>query len=148
MDTKKRSGFTIIELVVVIIILAILAAFAIPKYMDMSTKSRVSVVNGLYGSMQAAAALVYSLALANGITTATTNANLGGGLIVSVGAGSYPTADPDYGIGAVLGSQTGFTPTNITSGVRYDLKSGTATCSVQYLTTTGQPNITAITSGC
>jgi MSHA pilin protein MshA len=148
MDTKKQNGFTIIELVVVIIVLAILAAFAIPKYMNISTQSRISVVNGLYGSMQAAAELVRSLALAQGYTAATSNVNLGDGLVVSINSKSYPIADPTYGIGAVLGSTTGFTATSITSGVRYDLTSGVSTCSVSYVITTAQPTITPITSGC
>ena len=149
MDTKKQNGFTIIELVVVIIVLAVLAAFAIPKYMDISTKSRISVVNGLYGSMQAAAELVRSLALAKGLTTTTSGADLGDGLIVSINSKSYPIASATSGIGAVLGSATGIVTTAITNGIRYDLTSGISTCSVSYvITDTTLPTITNTTSGC
>jgi MSHA pilin protein MshA len=148
MDTKKQNGFTIIELVVVIIVLAILAAFAIPKYMSISAQSRISVVNGLYGSMQAAAELVRSLALAKGLTTTTSNADLGDGLIVSINSKSYPIASA-AGIGAVLGSTTGFVTASITNEIRYDLTSGISTCSVSYvITDTTQPTITTTTGGC
>lgn len=149
MDTKKQNGFTIIELIVVIIVLAVLAAFAIPKYMNISTNSRISVVNGLYGSMQVAAEMVRSLALAKGLITTTSNADLGDGLIVSINSKSYPIASAAYGIGAVLGSTTGFVTANITNGIRYDLTSGTSTCSVSYvITDTTLPTITTTTSGC
>lgn len=148
MDTKKQSGFTIMELVVVIIVLTVLAVFVIPRYMNVSTQSRISIVNGLSGSMRAAAELVRSLALAQGYTAAASSVNLGDGMVVSINNESYPIADAAYGIGAVLGDTAGFVTTAIPGGVRYDLISGVSTCSVLYEITTAQPTITTATSGC
>jgi prepilin-type N-terminal cleavage/methylation domain-containing protein len=57
---KKQSGFTMIELVMVIVILGILAAVAIPRFMDMRGDAEKSVVNSLVGSLRTARSLAYS----------------------------------------------------------------------------------------
>jgi MSHA pilin protein MshA len=66
MKNLKARGFTLIELVVVITILGILAAFAIPKFIALDKQARVATVNGLAGSVSSAAALARSLSMANG----------------------------------------------------------------------------------
>lgn len=66
---KKSSGFTLIELVVVIVILGILAATAAPKFMDLQKDARVSALNGLMGAMKSANSMVYSKAILAGQDT-------------------------------------------------------------------------------
>jgi MSHA pilin protein MshA len=44
---KKQQGFTLIELVTVIIILGILAAFAIPRFINLTTEARAASIEGL-----------------------------------------------------------------------------------------------------
>jgi MSHA pilin protein MshA len=66
MKNLKARGFTLIELVVVITILGILAAFAIPKFISLDTQARVATVNGLVGTVKSAAALARSLGQAIG----------------------------------------------------------------------------------
>jgi len=62
MDLKAR-GFTLIELVVVITILGILAAFAIPKFVALDQQARFATITGLGGSVKSAAALARSLSM-------------------------------------------------------------------------------------
>jgi MSHA pilin protein MshA len=64
----KQSGFTMIELVMVIVILGILAAVALPRFMDMRGDAEESVVTSLVGSLRAARGLAYSkLVLCGGL---------------------------------------------------------------------------------
>ncbi|MGL5906326.1 MAG: type II secretion system protein [Shewanella sp.] len=59
---KKQQGFTLIELVVVIIILGILAVTAAPKFINLQGDARASALQGLKGAIQGANSLVYSKA--------------------------------------------------------------------------------------
>lgn len=64
----KQNGFTMIELVMVIVILGILVAVAIPRFMDMRSDAEESVVSSLVGSLRSARSLAYSkLVLCGGL---------------------------------------------------------------------------------
>ncbi len=57
---NKTEGFTLIELMIVVAIIGILAAIAIPKFADLVTKSKESAVKGSLGSLRSAISIYYS----------------------------------------------------------------------------------------
>ncbi len=58
MNTQK--GFTLIELIMVIVILGILSAFAVPKYVDLTSDARTATINGIAGALSSASAINYA----------------------------------------------------------------------------------------
>ncbi len=73
---KNQQGFTLIELVVVIIILGILATVAAPKFLNLQGDARVSSLAGMKGAIQSANALVYSKASLAGVEKSALNTDL------------------------------------------------------------------------
>ncbi|HOZ08148.1 MAG TPA: prepilin-type N-terminal cleavage/methylation domain-containing protein, partial [candidate division Zixibacteria bacterium] len=57
---RNRRGFTLIELVIIIVILGILAAVAIPKYQDLSGEAREASARSALGSMRSAVTIFYA----------------------------------------------------------------------------------------
>jgi len=69
MRNDRNAGFTLIELVIVIVILGILAAVAIPKYEDMREQARTAALKGQLGSIRSAVAIQYARNALSGSAT-------------------------------------------------------------------------------
>lgn len=84
----KQEGFTLIELIVVIVILGILAVTAAPKFIDLQGDARASALQGLAGAMKGAATLVHGKALvANKVSSS-------GDQFVCIGSTSQSSCSP------------------------------------------------------
>lgn len=140
----RQKGFTLVELVVVIVILGILAAVALPRFVNLQKEARTAAVNAMAGGIRSAVALAQSKYLAVGNMTATTvDMN---GINVDVTAGTGIPTGASTGIGAALQSTDGFNVTYGSPTTFQPTNGGSATCRAAYDPTNGQ--VTVTTTGC
>jgi MSHA pilin protein MshA len=138
---KKQSGFTLIELVVVMVILGILAAVALPKFVDMSTQARVAKMAGAVGAVKSAVALTHAKWLAQGSTGTVALEGVTTPLTMVNG---YPAAGD---IASAAGLDSSYTVSAVVSGaVTISENSTTTTCRFTYTeaAAAGAPTIGAI----
>lgn len=84
MAVRKEKGFTLIELVMVIVILGILAAFALPRFADLGGQAETASIEGARGSVKSAVGIVRSTALATNATGATGTVSLEGATVNTI----------------------------------------------------------------
>ncbi len=144
---RNQNGFTLIELVVVIVILGLLAAVAVPKFINITRQARVSSVNGAAGSIRSAVALARAQYLVNGDMTATTVTMSGEAVTVIAGAGNGQPAGSAVGIGTAIpldGFEVDYS-SNTDVTIR-PTNGGSATCGATYNDTNG--TVVVNTGGC
>lgn len=107
MKHTAQSGFTLIELIVVIVILGILAATALPRFVGLQGDARLAKAQAILGSIRSAAALAHSASLARSLPA--TAVNMEGTNVTMVN--SYPTADTN---GIVAAAQLNAAADNLT----------------------------------
>src|SRR6186997_1313022 len=100
----SRKGFTLIELMIVVAIIGILAAIAIPKFADLIRKSSEGASKGNLGALRAAASIYYGDM--EGVYPATLTAlTIGGKYLTVIPAAKSPTYHADAAAEVLLSAQ-------------------------------------------
>ncbi|WDT77130.1 MAG: prepilin-type N-terminal cleavage/methylation domain-containing protein [Candidatus Manganitrophus sp.] len=144
---KNEKGFTLVELVLVIVVLGLLAAFAVPKFINITSNARTASVNGFAGGLRAAVAVVKAQYMVAG--TGTSPVTMADGTTVAVGVAGAAAGVPTgaaAGIGAAMNDMSGFTATYGAPSTFQPTNGGSATCQVSYDATNG--SVTVTTTGC
>ena len=150
---NKQAGFTLVELVVVIVILGLLAATALPRFINVTTDARVASLNGVAGGLRSAAALARAEYVESGFNTETQITMDGQAVDVlaesaNAGRGGRP-ASTATGIQVAMPNPDGYAVTISGGVVTYRPDSGgSATCELTYTAAAINDPVVVTDGGC
>jgi len=134
-----RKGFTLIELIMVVVILGILAAVAIPRYIDLSSTAKINATKASLGTIRAAISMKYAQNAAGGSATYPTLVELNATGATSLFVGGSTPVDAYMNVGTVIAGGNPIVVGDFTNvgGWVYNATSGEIRCNVSEATAAG-----------